>query len=71
MPTEAFNNFAKHCAAIVGSPWAFVCAVVIVLTWVMTGPHFTLFGHVAARDQYRYDHCDLPHSVPHPEYSKS
>ncbi len=40
MPTDAFNNFAKHCAAIVGSPWAFVLAVVIVMTWVVTGPHF-------------------------------
>lgn len=40
MPTDAFNNLAKNCAAIVGSPWAFVCAVVIVVTWVMTGPHF-------------------------------
>lgn len=41
MPTDAFNNFAKHCAALVGSPVAFVCAVVVVLTWVMTGPHFS------------------------------
>ena len=40
MPTDAFNNFAKHCAAIVGSPWAFVSAVVIVIMWVITGPHF-------------------------------
>ena len=40
MPTNAFNNFAKHCAAIVGSPWAFILAVIIVMTWVMTGPHF-------------------------------
>jgi len=40
MPTDAFNNFAKHCAAIVGSPWAFVLAVVIVMTWVVTGPQF-------------------------------
>jgi low affinity Fe/Cu permease len=40
MPTDAFNNFAKHCAAIVGSPWAFVLSVVIVVTWVLTGPHF-------------------------------
>ena len=35
---RAFNNFAKHCAAIVGSPWAFVLAVVIVMTWVVIGP---------------------------------
>ena len=40
MPTDAFNNFAKHCAAIVGSPWAFVLAVIIVMTWVVTGPQF-------------------------------
>ncbi len=40
MPTDAFNNFAKHCAAIVGSPWAFVFAVGIVATWMVTGPQF-------------------------------
>ncbi len=40
MPTDAFNNFAKHCAAIVGSPWAFVLAVVIVMAWAVTGPQF-------------------------------
>jgi len=40
MPTDAFNKFAKHCAAIVGSPWAFVLAVVIVITWGVTGPQF-------------------------------
>ena len=40
MPTDAFNKFAKHCSAIVGSPWAFVLAVVIVMTWVVTGPQF-------------------------------
>ena len=32
MPTEAFNNFAKHCAAAVGSPWEFVLAVGMVVT---------------------------------------
>ena len=40
MPTDAFNNFAKHCAAIVGSPWAFVLAVGTVATWMVTGPQF-------------------------------
>src|SRR5512141_2227198 len=40
MPTDAFNNFAKHCAAIVGSPLAFILAVLIVTTWVVTGPQF-------------------------------
>jgi low affinity Fe/Cu permease len=40
MPTDAFNNFAKHCASVVGSPWAFILAVIIVMTWVVTGPQF-------------------------------
>ena len=40
MSIKAFNNFAKHSAAVVGSPWAFVLAVIIVMTWVVTGPHF-------------------------------
>ena len=40
MTINAFNNFAKHSAAVVGSPWAFVLAVIIVMTWVVTGPHF-------------------------------
>jgi low affinity Fe/Cu permease len=40
MPINAFNNFAKHCAAAVGSPWAFVLAVIIVMAWVATGPQF-------------------------------
>jgi low affinity Fe/Cu permease len=40
MPINAFNIFAKHCAAIVGSPWAFVLAVIIVMAWVVTGPQF-------------------------------
>ena len=40
MPINAFNNFAKHCSAVVGSPWAFVLAVIIVIAWVATGPQF-------------------------------
>ncbi|TKB58899.1 MAG: low affinity iron permease family protein [Nitrospira sp.] len=40
MSINAFNNFAKHSAAVVGSPWAFVLAVITVMTWVVTGPHF-------------------------------
>ena len=40
MAIDAFNNLAKHCAATVGSPWAFVFAVGIVATWMVTGPQF-------------------------------
>jgi low affinity Fe/Cu permease len=40
MSTDAFHNFAKQCAAIVGSSWAFVVAIVLVMTWFFTGPTF-------------------------------
>jgi low affinity Fe/Cu permease len=40
MAIDAFNNFAKRCAATVGSPRAFVLAVLIVTTWVVIGPQF-------------------------------
>jgi low affinity Fe/Cu permease len=40
MPTNAFTNFAKYLSAIVGSPTAFVAAVIVVMTWMVTGPLF-------------------------------
>ena len=40
MPTDAFHKFARHCSTIVGSPWAFILAVITVMTWVVTGPQF-------------------------------
>ena len=71
MPTDAFNNFAKHCAAIVGSPWAFVLAVIIVMTWVVTGPQFAYSDTWQLVINTGTTHCDLPDGVSHPEYSKS
>ena len=41
MPTDVFHNYAKNCSAIVGSPWAFILAVITVMTWMVTGPQFS------------------------------
>ena len=38
--TDAFHNFAKQLAADVGSPWAFIAALMIVVVWSATGPLF-------------------------------
>jgi low affinity Fe/Cu permease len=38
--TDAFHNFAKQLAAEVGSPWAFIAALGIVVVWSVTGPLF-------------------------------
>src|SRR2546422_10728270 len=36
----AFRIFARQSSIILGSAWAFVGAVVVVLVWVLTGPAF-------------------------------
>src|SRR6478672_7160005 len=38
--SDAFHNFAKQLAADVGSPWAFIVALMIVVVWSATGPLF-------------------------------
>src|SRR6266850_1067236 len=37
---ELFRRFAQATSAMVGSPWAFILAVLIVLVWATTGPLF-------------------------------
>jgi low affinity Fe/Cu permease len=37
---EAFRKFATKTSDIVGSAWAFIAAVVIILAWAISGPIF-------------------------------
>jgi len=37
---ELFRKFAKTVSAIVGSSWAFILAVAIIVMWAATGPLF-------------------------------
>jgi low affinity Fe/Cu permease len=37
---ERFRKLANHCAEAMGSPWAFILAVVVTLVWLVTGPIF-------------------------------
>ena len=37
---EGFHKLAKTTACIVGMPWSFAAAVVVLLTWAVTGPYF-------------------------------
>src|SRR5438309_12075727 len=36
----AFRVFARHSTIALGSGWAFVGAVLVILVWVLTGPMF-------------------------------
>ena len=37
---DFFRKFANKTSEIVGSPWAFITAVVIILAWAVSGPIF-------------------------------
>ena len=38
--SHAFNIFSKRVSDVVGSPWAFILALVIVILWGVTGHYF-------------------------------
>src|SRR3984893_18059389 len=38
--TDAFRVFARKSSAVLGSPWAFAAAILIILVWALTGPTF-------------------------------
>ncbi len=38
--SEQFRKFAYHFSQVMGSPWAFIIAVLIIVTWALTGPMF-------------------------------
>jgi low affinity Fe/Cu permease len=37
---DAFGVFARKTSSVLGSAWAFVIAIVIIVIWAMTGPAF-------------------------------
>ncbi len=37
---DAFGVFARKMSSVLGSAWAFVCAILIIVVWAMTGPTF-------------------------------
>src|SRR6478672_2749075 len=37
---ELFRKFAHKTSEIVGSPWAFIIAVTLILLWLISGPIF-------------------------------
>src|SRR4030066_374784 len=37
---DHFRLFAQKISALVGSPWAFLVAVLVIVTWGLTGPIF-------------------------------
>jgi low affinity Fe/Cu permease len=37
---DAFGVFARQASSVLGSAWAFVCAIVIIVVWALTGPTF-------------------------------
>jgi low affinity Fe/Cu permease len=38
--SDAFRVFARRCAVMMGSAWAFAGALLVILVWLVTGPTF-------------------------------
>lgn len=38
--SEFFRKFANRTSALVGSPWAFIIAALVIVIWAFTGPLF-------------------------------
>jgi len=38
--SDAFRVFARRCSSVLGSPWAFAIAILIIVVWGVTGPTF-------------------------------
>lgn len=38
--SDAFRCFAQHASKLLGSAWAFCCAVLVIVVWLVTGPTF-------------------------------
>jgi low affinity Fe/Cu permease len=38
--SDAFRVFARRCSIVLGSPWAFAGAILIIVVWALTGPTF-------------------------------
>jgi low affinity Fe/Cu permease len=37
---DAFHVFARRSSDVLGSPWAFITAIAIIISWAVTGPMF-------------------------------
>jgi low affinity Fe/Cu permease len=37
---DAFGVFARKTSTVLGSAWAFVCAILVIVIWALTGPTF-------------------------------
>jgi low affinity Fe/Cu permease len=37
---DAFGVFARKTSSVLGSAWAFVCALLVIVVWALTGPTF-------------------------------
>ena len=37
---EAFHVFARQCSSVLGTPWSFILAILVIVVWALTGPMF-------------------------------
>ncbi len=59
-----FRLFARQASAVLGTAWAFVIAIGIIVVWAGTGRIFNYSDTWQLIINHRHHHCDLPSGVP-------
>ena len=68
--SDAFRVFARRSSIALGSAWAFVGAVLVILVWIVTGPMFHFSDTWQLVINTAHDNRHLPHGVSDPEHAK-
>ncbi len=59
-----FRLFARQASAVLGTAWAFVIAIGIIVVWAGIGRIFNYSDTWQLIINHRHHHCDLPSGVP-------
>src|SRR5438067_12860705 len=66
----AFRIFARQSSFVLGSAWAFVWAVLVILVWGTYRADIPFFRHLAACHQHNHHGHHLPDGVSYSEHTK-
>ena len=65
-----FSRFASRIARLVGHPYMFLIAVVLLIVWGAEQQILPLFGHLAIDYQYQHHHRDISGRISYSKHAK-
>lgn len=67
---ERFRKFAGKTSAIMGSPWSFIGAVMLIISWALLGPIFRFSDTWQLVHQYRNHNHNVFDGFLNPKHAK-